>query len=75
MDLIINNYAQIKVDFEQYKSCIDEIKLYFKDNEKYKSLYEIFMSLNNNDILLYFLLFKNNQKWINANFENEININ
>ena len=74
MDLIINNYAQIKVDFEQYKSCIDEIKLYFKDNEKYKSLYEIFMSLNNNDILLYFLLFKNNQKWINANFENEINI-
>ena len=76
MELInikIIDYKQNEEKFEKYKSKLENIKALLKENKKDDSIYESLNSLNNKNIYLYFLLFQNYDKWININFENNIN--
>ena len=69
----INEYGKIEGSFTDFISNIGILKEALKYEEKYKNLYEYFSSLKKKEIFLYFILFHNFEKWINVNFEKNIN--
>ena len=78
LKLKITEFKQNEDNYNDYKSKINKIKEFLKENKKYESLYETFDSLDNKNIYLYLLFFQNYEKWININFESnntDININ
>ena len=68
MEYLIN-YKKIEDNYNEFNSEIEQLKELLKNNEKYKTLYELFLQLKEKDIYLYFILFQNFENWININFE------
>ena len=68
------NYKKIEDNYNEFKSEIEQLKELLKNNEKYKTLHELFLQLKEKDIYLYFILFQNFENWINVNFEINNNI-
>ena len=65
MEYLIN-YKKIEDNYNEFKSEIEQLKELLKNNEKYKTLYELFLQLKEKDIYLYFILFQNFENWING---------
>ena len=59
------NYKKIEDNYNEFKSEIEQLKELLKNNEKYKTLHELFLQLKEKDIYLYFILFQNFENWIN----------
>ena len=81
MDILkLEEFKRNEDDFNDYKTKIHNLKELLKENKnkKYEYIYEIFDSLNNKKLYLYFLFFQNYEKWINITHENnalDINLN
>ena len=70
----ISDYKENEDNYNDYKNKLGKMKLIMKENKKYENISQSLDSLNTKNIYIYYLLFSNYEKWINIQFENNLNI-
>ena len=70
----ISDYKENEDNYNDYKNKLEKMKLIMKENKKYENISQSLDSLNTKNIYIYYLLFSNYEKWINIQFENNLNI-